>query len=277
MVYKRICPQCKKEVIHKNKISWTKSVKEKRICISCTHKNLYKDEEYRKKMADCQKSLYGEDNPFYGKKHSKETKKILSQKCRKNGKDNGMYGRSVYSVWVKKYGKEEANKRMERAKIKWSKASSGENNPMYGKPSPQGSGNGWSGWYKGWFFRSLIELSYMINVIEKNNLKWVSAESKKFAIPYLDWDGKNRNYFPDFFVNDKILVEVKPNRLKNSARNILKAKAAEKFCKNNGYKYEITDAVKIENDQIIDLHSKNLIKFTERYEEKFKERYLNGK
>ncbi|MBR4316812.1 MAG: hypothetical protein IKP65_07630 [Alphaproteobacteria bacterium] len=40
-------------------------------------------------------------------------------------------------------------------KKKYSEKSKGKNNPMYGKPAPKGSGNGVSGWYKGWFFRSL--------------------------------------------------------------------------------------------------------------------------
>ncbi len=38
----------------------------------------------------------------------------------------------------------------------------GEGNNMYGRPSPQGSGNGWSGWYKERYFRSLRELMFLI-------------------------------------------------------------------------------------------------------------------
>jgi hypothetical protein len=278
MVYKRICPQCKKELIHKNKASWKYSMSKKKICLSCSCKNKCKTEEQKKQMASrLGGPKNGKDNPFYGKTHSDKTKKILAEKCGHKGNENGMYGRAYHDVWIEKYGKEEADRREVARSKKMSMATSGENNPMYGKPSPQGSGNGWSGWYKGWFFRSLGELSYMVNVIEKNNFKWVSAESKKFAIPYIDWNGKNRNYFPDFFVNDKILVEVKPKRLKNSASNILKAAAAEKFCKDNGYEYEVTEAVIMKEDQILDMYNKNLIKFMKRYEEKFKERYLNGK
>ena len=43
---------------------------------------------------------------------------------------------------------------------------------MYGRFSPRGSGNGWSGWYKEWYFRSLLELSYMINETKFNMGYW---------------------------------------------------------------------------------------------------------
>jgi hypothetical protein len=43
---------------------------------------------------------------------------------------------------------------------------------MYGKPSPNGSGNGW-------YFISLHELSYMVNVIERFKLKWNSGANAR--------------------------------------------------------------------------------------------------
>lgn len=57
-----------------------------------------------------------ENHPIYGKKFSEETKKKMSDK-RKNkqtGKNNPMYGKSVYDVWLLKFGKEEANKKYEK-------------------------------------------------------------------------------------------------------------------------------------------------------------------
>jgi hypothetical protein len=61
-------------------------------------------------------------------------------------------------------------------KKKMSDSISGEKNFWFGKPSPVGSGNGWSGWYKGWYFRSLLELSFMIKVIERFKFSWKSAD-----------------------------------------------------------------------------------------------------
>ena len=72
-------------------------------------------------------------------KHSNETLRIISEKCK-------------------------GYKHSQEALIKISNASKGKNNPMYGKPSPQGSGNGWSGWYKGIYFRSLLYSSFMSSI-----------------------------------------------------------------------------------------------------------------
>jgi len=51
-----------------------------------------------------------------GKKRTEEHKKKMSEKAQ--GKNNPMYGRPLYSVWLEKYGKEEADKREKQRKIK---------------------------------------------------------------------------------------------------------------------------------------------------------------
>lgn len=269
IMYKRGCPECGRSISYKDKISSEKADRNKTLCKSCCH--------------------LGSRNGFYGKKHKKATVEKLSnissmqvrsekskksQSIKMSGSKNSMYGKSLYEHWVNRYGEKEANRKYKKMVSKQSKNTKGKKNPMYGKPSPQGSGNGWSGWYKGWYFRSLRELSYMINKIEKNNWEWVSAESKKFAIPYKDWNGTSRNYFPDFFINDKVLTEIKPVRLKNALTNSLKREAAQKFCKKNGYEYKEVDPKKLTDDDIINLYRSDLIKFIDRYDKMFKERYL---
>jgi hypothetical protein len=56
---------------------------------------------------------------------TESTKKLLAHKYRNNaiktGKDNPMSGRSVYSVWLEKYGKEEADLRLKKQAEKRSK------------------------------------------------------------------------------------------------------------------------------------------------------------
>lgn len=163
---------------------------------------------------------------------------------------------------------------MELYKEKQSLNNSGEKNKMFGKPSPKGSGNGWSGWYKDWYFRSIHELSFMINYIERFNFNWKSAESKFFQIEYIDHEGKKRNYFPDFVINDKYLIECKPKKLQNSINVLAKKDAAKLFCLSNKLIYKIIDPHLISLEKIKELYLSKSIVFLEKYEKKFVEKYL---
>jgi hypothetical protein len=75
----------------------------------------------------------GAKNHFFGKKHTIETKEKLSKiklgtthtdetinKLKKifSGDKNPMYGKSVYSIWVDKYGEDIANDKLEKTKRK---------------------------------------------------------------------------------------------------------------------------------------------------------------
>ncbi len=272
MQFSKNCPTCNTEVVYKNKYTLNNSQKLNKSCRSCSSKKRIEkfgiSDEFKAFItSDC----CGEKNTFFGKKHSEETKRKIRDKMIiiSSGREAPMKGRSLYQVWLEKHGKEEADIRMAAYREKQRINATGENNPMYGKPTPQGSGNGWSGWYKGWFFRSLRELSYVIRVIEANNLKWSSAES--IRIPYVDWDGANRTYSPDFIINDNTLVEIKPSRLIGSKGVSLKKEAAENFCKNIGWTYELVDQPRMANKEIEDLYDSGEIKFTKRYELKFLE------
>ncbi len=146
----------------------------------------------------------------------------------------------------------------------------GSKNGMYGKPSPTGSGNGWSGWYNGWYFRSLRELTYMIKVIDRFNLDWISGESNKFLIKYKNHKETIRTYRPDFIINGKYMVEIKPKALHKSKEVISKANAAIKFCNKNGMIYKLKDIGCLSQDEIIQLYESGNIKWLPRYEEKYK-------
>jgi hypothetical protein len=228
----------------------------------------------------------GKNNPFYGKKHTEESLKRIGGRdysvnkteefrakisLTSKGVRNPMYGRSIYDVWVKRHGQEDADRRMSELKKKRSEQMRGSGNNMYGKPSPQGSGNGWSGWYKGWYFRSLKELSYMILVIEANGYEWRSAESRDLKIPYI-MDGVSRTYFADFFIGETILVEVKPKKLMDSRLNSLKKEAALKFCRERGYSYRMVDVRTLEDRDVADLYRSGAVRFIGRYDIKMKQR-----
>jgi len=256
IINERKCPECQKIIIYKEKKSLKNAIKNNSLCDSCCRK--------------------GDRNPFYGKKVSKENRKKISDSLKeyypkvpfKKGIQNNP-NPNFYDNWKEKYDKETYDKKVKEYKEKRSIASSGSNNPMYGKPSPQGSGNGWSGWYKGWFFRSLNELSYMVQIIERFSLSWESGEQPKYKIPYIDWEGKERNYFPDFIINGKYIIECKPKRLWQSTNVQSKASAAEAFCKANGMKYKLVECSKLALKSVKKLYDSAEIKFTKRYEEKY--------
>tara|TARA_Y100000310_G_scaffold345742_1_gene469101 strand:+ start:1200 stop:2123 length:924 start_codon:yes stop_codon:yes gene_type:complete len=290
-VFIRICPNCTREIIHINKKSWKRSIKKGSFCSSCSSKIVQNDPVYKEKQAAYRREAFkGEGNPFYGKKHSIATRakmkkiqqgldkknnpiyhsKEFKEKSKHVGKDNGMYGKNYYDIWVEKYGKKEANKKMAELKKSKSLQTSGKNNPMYGRPSPQGSGNGWSGWYKEWYFRSLKELSYMINVIEKNNYKWRTAETNDLAIKYVDYNGNNKTYRADFLIEEMNLIEVKPIRLFNTPSNIVKKEAAIIFCKKRGYNYVVSDVKILSVKDIKCFYEKGDIRFIKKYEEKWR-------
>ncbi|MDR0676471.1 MAG: hypothetical protein LBF97_05480 [Elusimicrobiota bacterium] len=58
------------------------------------------------------------NNSFKGKHHSEKTRKKISDKAKGRyvGEKNPMYGRSVYSVWLEKFGKEKADE-LEKIRI----------------------------------------------------------------------------------------------------------------------------------------------------------------
>lgn len=269
----RNCPECNNILKYKTQSNCNQARLLDKLCRSCT-----------------KKKYTGEKNSFYGKKHSADTKNKIRSTRQKNGNspwqtkeyrnkmskltsgpNNPRFNKANnYDLWIQKYGKEEADRKLASMKIKKSLSSKGKNNPMYGKPAPRGSGNGWKGWYKGWFFRSLKELSYMVNVIEKKGLKWKSAESKELTIPYINWDGSERTYRADFLLEDKHLVEIKPSKLKNSVVVNLKKTAAEDFCSNKGLTYRIEDCDLLPTKIIKNLRETGILKFTDRYESKFR-------
>lgn len=268
IIMKRTCPKCEGEVTYKNRISFYKAKKLNRPCIKCTRKEVSNRPEERIKNSERQKGKrMGIENHFFNKKHTE----LTIQKLRDNakvlsGKENYMYNRSFYDVWVSKYGKDEADIRMVEFKKKQSINNSGEKNNMFGKPSPNGSGNGWSGWYKKWYFRSLMELSYMINIIERFSLNWEAGENIK--IPYIDINGNIRNYLPDFIINGKYIIECKPRKLINSKTILIKTEAAKAYCFNNNLIYKILEPHKLTTDEIKYLYINNQLIFTKRYDSK---------
>jgi len=273
------CPKCGKLLSYSNKYDCRKSILKNSPCRECVAK------EHKVSGRYC-----GANNPFYGKTHSDETKSKISI-IHKGIKQTGIVletsrrtiklakaaqcGKSCYQLWIDKYGKEIADAKMNAVKRKWSKSSSGKNNPMYGKPTPNGAGNGWANWYDGQHFRSIRELQYYISEIDIHNILCESAQQKRFRIPYKDYNGVDRTYRPDFFVDNHWLIEIKPKKLWNTKEVTAKKEAAEKFCNKMGYEYKLVD---VEPNSLL-LKEKYLngeIRFVDKYKSRF-EKYIGIK
>ena len=170
-----------------------------------------------------------------------EKSKIVKSKLRKYAIDNDLKSRLVDftgTTWDSLYGKEKAEEKRKLARERCKFVPKyGSDNPQWGKPAHKLSGKGTKGYYNGIYFRSLMEASFMINYLEKNDLKFENGELKKYAIPYI-LDGSPRNYFCDFVV-DHIFYEIKPKALHNTLQNREKWKAAELWCAERNYIFEI--------------------------------------
>lgn len=307
--FKRNCPKCNKEVGHTTKKGLAKALKHNKLCVSCSAlgDNWIDVSNLTRECMDCGKELKysntasyrsalennslckscgqsGDRNHQYGREYTEEEKEIKKRQL--HSEETKLKQKEAMRRYRAEHPEENIQKRVlrkhgnnleqyyEEKRLASIGKQAGENNPMYGKPSPQGSGNGWSGWYMGHFFRSLIELSYMVEFLSVTGVVWQSAETREFKIEYTDASGQIRNYFPDFFVNNKYLVEIKPKNLFRSESVKLKKDAAEKWCLENGYEYLLIEPKKLSNDKIMELYNSGEIKFTDRYEEKFMERYF---
>src|ERR1700690_2355655 len=168
-----------------------------RYCIVCNEQIFYTTKgnlnlafRKNKPCRKCCKDYNGEKNPFYGKTHTEIVRKNISNRDISYTKTDYFKNnaslfskrrkdfRGYYKIWIEKYGVEIANKKLLETKKKHSKNNAGSGNPMFGKPPTKGTGDGWSGWYKDLYFRSLLELSYVVS-LDKSNIQWISAEKKE--------------------------------------------------------------------------------------------------
>lgn len=252
----RECPVCGNEIKHTTKYGRNQCRRDKRPCRSCSSKIRNKKFGFNLDKVNEEVKVGRRKNGFQDKKHNLESRKLISEARLKNpkshksqefrnkmsvissGKNNPMYGRTVYDIWVEKYGKIEADRRDMIRRKKWSVSSSGKNNPMYGKETPRKAGNGVSGRYKTFYFRSLHELQFIL-ICERFNLKIISAEN--IRINYISYTGNERTYSPDYIINNNMLVEVKPLKLHETPLNKLKFCAARKYSKENNIGFKVVD------------------------------------
>ena len=94
---------------------------------------------------------------------------------------------------------------------------------------------------KNYHYRSSYELR-MMEILESDPIV-VEFTMEPFSIQYIGIDNKKHKYIPDCLVeytdNTFSLIEIKPERRITESINILKFKAAEKYCELNNMKFII--------------------------------------
>lgn len=118
-----------------------------------------------------------------------------------------------------------------------------------------------SGWYNGLYFRSSLELSFLI---QNKDTFFSSCENDKYKIIYND-NGKQRVYYPDF-TDGEIVYEIKPTGLLGTRINKLKIQEGIKV---HGDNYKVITEIEspyITKGLIRDLIDSGKIKLTDRAE-----------
>lgn len=280
-----ICVDCGKELHYKNLKVYEKAKEKGQLCKDCTYKRNYRVDKLERNCPQCNNFIYYKDKKTFS--NAIKNNNLCLSCIRKNnmndnlrqkisnaskGKNNPMANRSFYDVWLQKYGKEIADQKLKDFKSNCSKNTKGKNNPMYGKPSPKRSGNGYSGYYKGHYFRSILELSYLKYLLD-SNIKFESCENKKYRIEY-QLDNKQQTYFPDFCLLDtEEIIEIKPQNLLNNRINKIKFEAAKNKYGNKFKVLTENDFNKLEVQETYELYINKEIIFDKNYEQKFLEYY----
>ena len=133
---------------------------------------------------------------------------------------------------INKYGSDGIDK-YESWKSNINKFKSGDENPQFGRSPFKNSGMSYKGWYKNIFFRSSLELIFLVN----KNEDFVSAETSNFTVKY-KFKNKEYNYHPDFYsAKENAIYEIKSKQWMNSELNQIKIKSASDYfkCKNINY------------------------------------------
>lgn len=183
------------------------------------------------------KSKAGRRNSSYGKTFSEERKANIGAALR--GRKIVPYERtpeikSKISESLKQYyARHEVS---EETRLKLSQAWKD------GKYENANMGRGYSGFFysiknnRKFFFRSLLELCYLIKIENDENVKFYCVEPFQIQLP------DNHHYTPDIFLNGEILIELKPKKhllYENKDRWNLEISSAKEYCNNHNLTFKV--------------------------------------
>lgn len=219
----------------------------KRVCTCVWFKGKKLTKEHRKKISLVTK---GKRNPFYGKKHTKETRLRMSKnhanfkgnknpfkKAMKNKKFMLAFCKKLKRGWNKnKKDKVKYNRICDNASKRVTKLQQCGLLNSYGRGHKQGKY--FSHKFKiNFYYRSSYELAFIkfcenISMVEQ-------LKQGTIVIKYKNKEGRIHRYLPDFLINNKFLIEVKADRLINFGVNPCKFKSARQYCRKNKLKFLI--------------------------------------
>jgi len=176
-----------------------------------------KDQEYRKTMSE---TILSADMS-----HQKEVARKL-----RIAYNHSCQGKTLEEI----HGIEKAKMIREKISIK----TRGSNNPAYGKVYMNG-GKSVKGWYKGIFFRSLLEYSFMKFLEQKGISLKNDLECECFQVPYV-FNNHERTYRIDFYVkSEKTVYEIKQFYALQQSSNIIKWQAANAYFEQRGLNFRV--------------------------------------
>jgi DNA-binding CsgD family transcriptional regulator len=128
-----------------------------------------------------------ENHPLYGTHHSKETKEKIGDRYYPKGKEHPRKGRSNYDLWLEKYGKEEANRKLSKYKQECSEKMGGSGNSNYIHLSQEVEKQIISLFLNKISFKSISEKTYISitkikNFLRSKNLLKVKEKRKKILV-----------------------------------------------------------------------------------------------
>jgi len=189
------------------------------------------------KMGIDTKSKAGRRNSSYGKTFSEERKAKIGAASR--GRKITPYERTpeiknkISESLLKYYSEHEVG---EETRLKLSQAWKD------GKYENANMGRGYNGFFysiknnKKFFFRSLLELCYLIQIENDNDISFYDIEPFQIKLP------NNHHYTPDVFLNGEILIELKPKKhllYEDEERFNLEVSSAKEYCKKHNLTFKV--------------------------------------
>lgn len=188
--------------------------------------------------AGISRSTSGENNPRFGVTLSEEQK----QKSR-----NTQLGRTYEEI----HGVEKAA----RMRAEQSARFSGDLNPAFGKVYARG-GRSVKGYYKGYFFRSLLEYSFMKHLEKCGYSLNTDVDYECFVVPY-SFEGRPGTYRVDFHVKpENVVYEVKQSYVLANPpqRQLAKWEAAKEFMRARDLDFKIVTEKDFQKQRFQDVY-----------------------